>query len=140
MLLNLQSEIDVIKARKTLERHIKLGKTIDLVEKKNTRTTRQNSALHLLFTIISSQLNEMGMEFQYFGLKGQVLSLRYTPTLVKERVWRPIQIALFDIESTTKINTQMINEIVDVLGKFFSERGVYIEFPSKEQLEKLIND
>ena len=139
MILNLQNETEANKAKERLEHLIKTGKTIDLTEKKNTRTTRQNSALHLLFTIISSQLNEMGIEFQYYGLKGQVLSTRHNPRLVKEHVWRPIQKALFDIESTTKINTEQINEIVDVLAKFFGERGIVIQFPSKEQIERLIN-
>lgn len=139
MIHNLQNEIEVTKASKRFLDFVNQGKTIDLIEKKNTRTTRQNSALHLLFTIISSQLNEMGVEFQYFGLKGQVLSVRHSPNLVKEHVWKPIQKALFDIDSTTKISTVQINEIVDVLAKYFAEKGIVIQFPSKEQLEQLIN-
>ena len=139
MIYNLQNEPEVSKAKQKFSYFIDKGKTIDLIEKKNTRSTRQNSALHLLFTIIANQLNEMGVEFQYFGLKGQVLSVRHTPNLVKEHVWKPIQLALFDIKSTTKINTIQINEVVDVLVKYFAERGVLIEFPSKEQLETLIS-
>ena len=42
-------------------------KKVDIKEQKNTRTTRQNAALHLYFTMISQELNELGMEFQYFG-------------------------------------------------------------------------
>lgn len=140
MIHNLQDSSQVDKAKERFNSFVERGKTIDLTEKKNTRTTRQNSALHLLFTIISSQLNEMGMEFQYFGLKGQVLSVRHSPNLVKEHVWKPIQRALFDIESTTKINTEQINEIVDVLAKYFGEKGIVIQFPSREQIEKLINN
>ena len=139
MIFNLQNETEVINAKDRLNSLIQKGKTIDLIEKKNTRTTRQNSALHLLFTIVSSQLNEMGIEFQYYGLKGKVLSVRHTPHLVKEHIWRPIQKALFDIDSTTKINTEQINEIVDVLAKYFAERGVVIQFPSKDQIENLIS-
>ena len=139
MIHNLQNPDEVKKAKQRFNDFVERGKTIDLLEKMNTRTTKQNSALHLLFTIVSSQLNEMGIEFQYFGLKGQVLSVRHTPHLVKEHIWKPIQKALFDIESTTKINTQQINEIVDILAKYFSERGVVIQFPSKETLEKLID-
>lgn len=138
MLFNFQNENEVIKYKDKSQYYIKNGYTVDLIKKGNTRTNKQNSALHLLYTIISSQLNEMGVEFKYFGLKGQVISIRHTPDLVKEHVWRPIQKALFNIESTTKINTSQINEIVDVLGKFFSEKGVVIQFPSKEQIEGLV--
>ncbi len=140
MILNLKNENEVSKAKDKLGYFIKKGKIIDMTEKKNTRSTKQNSALHLLFTIISSQLNEMGIDFQYFGLKGQQLSMRHTPHLVKEMVWKPIQMALFDIKSTTKINTTQINEIVDVLTNFFGERGIVIEFPSRETLRRLIED
>ncbi|KQC34002.1 hypothetical protein AAU57_12170 [Nonlabens sp. YIK11] len=139
MIYNLQNETEVEKAKDRFNHLLKQGKTIDLLEKKNTRTSRQNSALHLLFTIISSQLNEMGQEFTYNGLKGQQLSMMHTPDLVKNFIWRPIQIALFDIKSTTKINTEQINKIVDVLAKFFGDKGMVIQFPSKEQIENLID-
>lgn len=137
MIYNFQNDNEVNNARDKFNLFVKHGKTVDLTEKKNTRTTRQNSALHLLFTIISSQLNEMGIEYQYFGLKGKVMSMMHTPHIVKEFVWRPIQMALYGIKSTTKINTEQINEIVDVLAKFFSEKGIVIQFPSKEQIENL---
>lgn len=108
--------------------------TIELKELSNKRSSLQNRALHKFFLIIVSELNELGMEFQYFGLKGQVLSTRYTTDIVKNQFWRPIQIALFDIESTRDINTKQINEVVDVIAKFFAEKGVYVEFPNKEML------
>ena len=138
MLFNLQNEPEVIKFDDKCEHLKSKGKTVDLIEKQNTRTTSQNSALHLLYSIMSNQLNEMGLDFNYFGLKGQVLSTRYTTVIVKEHFWRPLQITLFGIKSTTKINTLQINEIVDVLSKWFGEKGVVIQFPSKEQLETLI--
>jgi len=98
------------------------------------RTTKQNSSLHKFFSIISDQLNDMGAEFNYTGIKGVEMSMPYTPTLIKETLWKPIQIALFDFESTTQLDTKQINQIVDVINKFFSERGVSIDFPSIEQL------
>ena len=138
MILNLQNEPERVKAKTALERYLHLGKTIELTEKKNTRSTRQNKALHLMFTIISQQLNEMGIEYQYTGISGKQFSIMHTPELVKSFIWKPLQLALFNEKSTTKINTEQINQIVDVIAKFFAERGVVIEFPSKEQLETLI--
>jgi len=117
----------------------KQGKTVDLIEKKNTRTNQQNKALHLLYTIMTNQLNELGLTYKYYGLKGQIIETRYTTHIVKEFFWRPIQIALFDIKSTTKINTTHINEIMDVIINFFAEKGVVIEFPNKKQIDNLIN-
>jgi hypothetical protein len=140
MIFNFQNEPEVLKFRDQSEFYIKNGYTVDMTKKGNTRSDKQNRALHLLFTIVSNQLNEMGQEFKYVGLKGQELSMRHTPHLVKEMIWRPIQIALFDIKSTTKINTEQINEIVDILAKYFGEKGIVIQFPSKETLRKLIED
>ena len=136
MILNLQNEIDVITFKEKVSYFIDKGKTIDIVEKRNSRTNKQNSALHLFFTIITHQLNEMGLEYNYIGLKGQTIGTRYTNDIVKNFIWRPIQETLFDIKSTKNINTLQINEIIDVLSKWFGEKGVIIEFPS---IETLIN-
>lgn len=96
------------------------------------RTKAQNSALHQYFNMISTELNEMGAEFHYTGLRGVDLSTRYTPTIVKDFFWRPIQLALFDIESTTQLDTRQMNEIIDVITKFFADKGINIQFPSEE--------
>tara|TARA_R110000782_G_C14619267_1_gene393049 strand:+ start:191 stop:601 length:411 start_codon:yes stop_codon:yes gene_type:complete len=111
-------------------------KDIELKGLSDKRSAKQNRALHKLFVIMCEQLNELGMEFQYTGVKGSAMSVMYTPTIVKDLFWRPIQLALFGIESTKDINTEQINKIVDVISKFFGERGVVVEFPSIEQLIK----
>ena len=113
---------------------IKLGKIVDDYEIK--RTITQNRALHQFFVLISFALNDRGQEFVFTGVKGFKLSCRYTPELVKHCFWRPLQISLFNIESTKDINTQHINEISDVIIKFFGEKGVLIEFPDKDFLKQ----
>lgn len=134
MKFDLTNIVDVTDSKIRLKKLIELGRTIELKALSDKRSSKQNRALHKLFTIMSEQLNEMGLEFQYCGVKGSMLSTRYTPEVVKNYFWRPIQMALFDIESTKHINTIQINEIVDVIAKFFGERGVIIEFPSVEML------
>jgi hypothetical protein len=105
-------------------------------EKKQTLTTLQNSSIHKFFVIISDNLNDLGIDFCYTGLTGIDLSVRYTPNIVKNFFWRPIQIALFDIVSTTQLDTKKINDISDVIIKFFGERSVVVEFPNKDRLNK----
>lgn len=109
-------------------------KKVDLKAVKITRTLKQNSALHKYFTFICDELNEMGLEFQYIGIRGKQFGMRYTPDIVKNFFWRPIQIALFDIETTTKLDTKQMNEIIDVITKFFGDKGIVIPFPSIENL------
>lgn len=134
MKYNLSDNIDRQKAKTRFEALLNNEKNIELKEVRITRSSRQNSALHLYFTFISDELNEMGTEFTYTGVKGVELSTRYTAEIVKNFFWRPIQITLFDIESTTKIDTNQINQIIDIVSKFFSEKGVEIAFPSFESL------
>jgi len=109
-------------------------KTVEQKIIQKNRSLTQNNALHLFFEHISTQLNEMGNTFHYTGLKGVEIECRYTGNLVKEMIWRPIQITLFDKESTTKLNTNEMNEIITILNKFFADRGVYLPFPSIESM------
>jgi hypothetical protein len=129
--------------------HLVLNKRIfELKEIRDTRTTLQNAALHQFFVFISDELNNLGLEFEYRGIKhfskklsGQIKEqyyyTRYTTKIVKDFIWKPIQKTLFDIDSTTELTTQQINEISDVLIKFFGEKGIYIVFPNmKSKLDK----
>lgn len=134
MKFNLDNEVDRINYKERSNKLLFKRSNVELKEVRLTRTAKQNRAMHLLFTFIATELNELGLEFNYTGLKGSNMSTRYTPHLVKEFFWRPIQVALFDIESTTKIDTKQMNEITDVISKFFAERGVVLEFPSIDQL------
>jgi len=135
MICNFESLLDVkVFDLKVLD--LKANKsTVELTKKSNSRSAKQNRSLHLYFTLISDQLNDMGLEFNYQGLKGMDLSVRHTPEIVKTFIWKPIQYAMFNIESTTKINTIQINEILDVLTVYFGDKGILIEFPSLESLE-----
>lgn len=134
MVYDLQNDTEIDKFNKYSERVLRLGKKVELKEVKITRSQKQNQALHVFFTLISYELNEMGVEFSYTGASSKDFNTRYTPHIVKEFFWRPLQITMFDIKSTTKINTQQINEITEVIVKFFGERGVVIGFPNIEQL------
>ena len=135
MILNLKKELEVNKAVTRLTYLIQKKSTIDLTELSDKRSSLQNRSLHKFFIIISDELNELGMEFHYFGVTGKQLSTRYTTNIVKNHFWRPIQQTLFNIESTKDINTKQINEITDVIVKFFGDKGVYVEFPNRESLK-----
>jgi len=132
MIYELSKEYDANRAKARLNNLIAGGKVIELTARKVSRTTKQNSALHKYFEFIATELNELGMEFQYQGIKGMNISLRYTPELVKDFIWRPIQIALFEIQSTKDLDTKQMNDIIDILIKYFGERGIEIAFPCIE--------
>ena len=134
MRYDLKNDKERCNAETKFKHALKEGKAIELKEVRKTRSITQNSALHLYFTFIAYELNNLGLEFHYQGLVVENLTSRYTVNNVKEYVWKPIQRTMFNIESTTKIDTKQINQIIDVLTKFFGDRGVVLEFPSFESL------
>lgn len=125
-----------IEANKESQRIIDLGKKVEIKQWKENRSNLQNRALHLYFTLVSNELNQLGITYEWKGLKGSIMETAWTPELVKEFIWRPIQVSMFNIKSTTKIKTGQINQIIDVINKFFGERGVVVSFPN--QFEKYI--
>lgn len=102
----------------------------------NKRSSQQNRSLHLLFQNMAFELNRLGHDFTFKGLKGMELSCIYTPEIVKDYIWRPLQVAMIGKESTTKLTTSDINAIFEVLSRWFAEKEVVIEFPN---IETLIN-
>lgn len=112
------------------------SKLCELKEIKKTRSNTQNKALHLWIKHISDELNEMGATFNYQGITGNNFEVPFNEHLVKEFTIKPLIKALFDIESTTKLTTEMINELIDIINKFMSDKGVYLPWPSIESLIK----
>jgi hypothetical protein len=85
--------------------------------------------------MVADQLNDSGAEFQYAGLSTGQISTIYTCNIVKELIWRPLQTALFDVKSTTELTTCQIDRILDIIIKFFGERGLELDFPRKKLTE-----
>lgn len=107
------------------------GKSIEIKIYENTRSNAQNRALHLYFTECAKQFNELGFTFNYHDpFTGHIIEMSWTGEMIKEYIWRPIQLTLFDKKSTTKLTTNEINQIVDILSKHFAENGSDVQFPN----------
>ena len=136
MIYKTSSLEDIKKAHVNIDTWAKTDCKFELKKLSNSRTSQQNRALHLFCSFVSNELNELGLEFHHPSLITEGFTTRYTMDIVKNNVWRPIQIALFDKVSTKDLDTKQMNEIIDVITKFFGDRGVNIEFPS---IDTLIN-
>ena len=99
------------------------------------RTTTQNAALHVYCSQLASAFNEMGQTFNYKGISGKEIEIPWTGELVKEHVWKPLQRSIYEDETTTRLTTEKINGILNVLGKWLAEKmGIYVEWPSLETI------
>lgn len=99
------------------------------------RSLQENKALHVLFQNISYELNRLGLEFTYRGIKGMDIQTTYTPEIVKKFIWKPLQDVLLKKSSTTQLTHNDIALIFEILGKYFAEMGVEIQFPSYELIK-----
>lgn len=93
------------------------------------RTTDQNSALHMYLTHLAKELNEGGFTCKYI-LGEKTVELDWNMELIKNMVWRPIQLALTKKRSTTKLDkVSDINTVYEHLNRFFSEKPFFLHVP-----------
>ena len=84
------------------------------------RTNQQNRALHLFCRLLSQALNDAGLD-QRKVLKPSV-AIPWNEESVKESLWRPIQQAVIQKESTADAETSEYNQVYEVLSRHLSSK------------------
>lgn len=97
------------------------------------RTGQQNKALHLWLTQKAEQCRAAGVSPKQAFAK--TIDLEMTPEMMKE-IWRTVQKALFNTESTRDVVKEgQIEEVAEHLNRFFAQEEFGLEgisFPSQE--------
>ena len=97
-----------------------------------TRTARQNRALHVYLRLLGEALNEAGLD-QRAVLKSN-FPIPWSTESAKQNLFSPIMKAMFDIDSTTKLERVQVSQVYDVLNRSLSEKyGISIPFPEGQQ-------
>ena len=100
-------------------------------ENRKPRTLSQNAALHLYYRMLAEALNDAGLDARK-TLKPEI-EIPWTPEMIKDLLWRPIQEAMTGKHSTTELNTVDPSEIYQVLDRHLGEKfGLHVPFPSYE--------
>lgn len=95
------------------------------------RTEQQNKALHLWFTQVAEALDSEGLSIQ--EVLAKAVDRPWTETSVKELMWRPIQKAMLDKESTTGLERSECSKVYEVLNRHLGTHfGVHVPFPSED--------
>lgn len=95
------------------------------------RTAQQNKAMHKYFQMLADELNGAGLTIE--KTMTQPIELPWSPDTIKELMWRKVQMALTEKESTTELERNEITEIYDVINKHLSQTfGVHVPFPTRE--------
>ena len=99
------------------------------------RTGLQNSCLHQFYEDISNSLNDAGYDMTQELLR-QPIDLSWTLLSVKERLWRPVQTALYpNTVSTTELSTKELSHVTENIQRVLAERVFLdIPFPSRENM------
>ena len=60
----------------------------------------------------------------------------WTPVMVKDLLWRPLSVTMYDKVSTTKLTSIEVQKIFEQLYQLLSLRfGISVEWPSEEELK-----
>lgn len=127
MIFSLFKDADLKKLIEFLLEHKE--QSIEVKIHKETRTSRQNRALHLYFDLLSEALNDGGFDMRVVIKKD--VDIPFTPETVKSHLWKPIMEAYLEKSSTTKLRTNEISAVYEILNRHIGERtGVSVQFPN----------
>lgn len=93
----------------------------------------QNRALHLYFQHLADMLNEHGLDMTKVLEPG--VEIPWSKDLIKNHLWRPIQLAQLEKESTTDLTTAEIDQIFSTINRHLSDKfGLHVPWPSIEEI------
>lgn len=102
-------------------------------EGKKRRTTKQNASLHKYLRELAKALNDAGWD-QRKTLREEV-EIPWTEESAKDSLWRPIQKAMYGVESTTEPEPGQYQEIYKVLDRHLaSKTGVSVAWPCEDSM------
>lgn len=101
-------------------------------DQKPVRTLTQNAAIHVYFQELAKSLNGAGYDVK--KTMRHDVDIPWTETLIKELIWRKVQSAMFDVDSTTKLDTAQISEVYEVINNHIASTfGISVPFPDKDR-------
>ncbi len=132
MIINLSKDNDI---KKLIDFVLKAkDQSIEVKIHKHTRTNRQNRAIWLYCTLLAEAFNEAGIYMVLFFYK-EGAQVSWTKESVMEALWRPVQIAMFNIRSTTKLKTNEVSQVYEDINRFTGEKfGVSLSFPNYDYM------
>ena len=106
---------------------------LDIRVGERQRTMTQNKALHLWFRFLAETLNDAGLDMR--TVIREDVDIPWTGPAVKEYIWRPVQKALQQKDSTTEANRTDYTAVREVIARHLGERfGVQVpEWPKRKE-------
>ena len=126
MIFNLSKNNDI---KKLIDFVLKAKEqSIEVKIYKDTRTNRQNRAMHLYFELAADELSSAGFELRDLVLDN--IPIPITSESIK-LLWKQMQEKMYGTTSTTELKTNQVGEIYDAMNIVISERlKIHIPFPN----------
>lgn len=100
---------------------------VDIKEKK--RSSQQNRALHKYCELIADELNKEKLVIQDV-IK---INTQWDMIRVKELIFKPVVKSLYNKDSTTKLNQNELDMVIDTITYYLGEKGIVCPgFPTNE--------
>ncbi len=104
------------------------------IKNMDKRSLKQNSSIHLWCNKISDSLNREDISIEQ-TIK---ISTKWNMNLVKEMLFKSVVKSLYAKDSTTQLNKNEFELIIDTLIGAMASKGITIpDFPNREQLEQI---
>ena len=133
MKLNINSKTSLSDAHTLLDEIWSKHKHVTITIERRQRTLTQNSALHKYFDMLAEALNEKSLDMRKV-LKPEI-DIVWTKDSVKTYIWAIIQNVMFGTKSTTKLKTNEVSQIYDVIHRSMIEKhDIFVMFPSKDDI------
>ena len=95
------------------------------------RTNLQNAALHKYCELLASNLNEDG--FDMHMVLNNDIEVPWTMMLVKELIWRPVQLSQTEEQSTAKAERADYSKVYDIINRYVSGKfGISVDWPGRD--------
>ena len=108
------------------------GYLVTTMKTGKTRTNVQNASLHLYCEMVAGELNHQALDMH--KVLSPAIAIPWNQTLVKELIWKSVQVSMIDEESTTKANRGDYSKIYDVISRHLAVNfSVNVPWPSKEE-------
>lgn len=106
---------------------------LETVGNKAGITELQNKSIHKYLTLLAEALNAAGLDMKVVLAKlSKRMDIPWTMASAKERLWRPVQVAQLEKESTTKLDTREVSMVYETLSKLMAENfSISVSFPDK---------
>ncbi len=95
-----------------------------------TRTQKQNRALHVWCRHLAETLREKDIDTKTFFKSG--FEVPFTPEIVKDNIWKPVQRAVTDKEKSSKLSRSEVSGIFDIINRLLSDKGIHVPWPEKK--------